>query len=117
MNSAGIVTLQPRGLIRLDAVGRAVRFAEGVAVEAGDQFPHFANLLRRVAARSRAMRRTPPRISSMTAQLLFVQRAAQARPRDRESVRRRLRRFAECVPRKRRARRCCANTVPSDGCG
>src|SRR6266508_2091490 len=50
-----VVPLQPRRLIRLDAVGCAVRFAEGVAVEATDQFPYFANRFVRLATRSRTV--------------------------------------------------------------
>ena len=54
----GIITFEPRGLIRLDAVGGAVRLAEGVTGKARDQFPHFGRLFRRMAREPARKRRT-----------------------------------------------------------
>ena len=106
MNSAGIIPLEPRGLIRLDAVGRAVRLAEGVAGKARRPVP---TLRRSSPARGRAparTRRTRSRISAMTARFCLFKRAAQHVRPARMAVRRRLRRFAGCVPHKPPARRC-----------
>src|SRR3989442_15368031 len=72
----GKVTLEPRGLIRLDAVSGAVRFAERVSGKAGDQFPHFNYLLRRMAVRPRRREKLAPDLLNDSA-LLFVERAAQ----------------------------------------
>src|SRR6266550_8895270 len=70
------ITLEPRGLIRLDAVSGAVRFAKRVSGKAGNQFPHFNNLLRRVAARPRRREKLAADFLDNSA-LLFVERAAQ----------------------------------------
>src|SRR5262245_8980395 len=72
----GIIALQPRGLIRLHAIRRAVGFAESVAVEAGDEFPYFANLLLTVAARLRTLRKLLPDLLN-DAPVLFGERTPQ----------------------------------------
>ena len=51
----GVMELEPGGLIGLDAVGGAVRFAKGVAAETGDQVPDLGDLGLGAAAPARAV--------------------------------------------------------------
>ena len=76
-----IVALEPRRLIRLNAVGRAVRLAEGVTGKARHQSPDLGRLLRRMTPRKRRGEELP-RISSMTACfcLFKARRNTSARP-------------------------------------
>ena len=39
----GIIALEPGGLIGFNTVSRAMRFAKGIAAEAGDQVPDFGD--------------------------------------------------------------------------
>src|ERR1035437_4314839 len=49
-----IIPLEPRRLIRLNSVGRAVRLTEGIAGKARDQSPNLSRLFRRMAPRKRS---------------------------------------------------------------
>src|SRR5262249_17295495 len=40
----GIIEFEPCGLVSFDAISRAVSFAKGVALEAGDKVPDFGNV-------------------------------------------------------------------------
>jgi hypothetical protein len=71
-----VVSLQPRRLIRLDAVGGAVRFAEGVTVEADHQLPHFRDLGLAASALARAGGELPADLGDLVP-LLFDERAPQ----------------------------------------
>jgi hypothetical protein len=51
---SGIITLDPGGLIGLDAISRAVRFAKGIALETGHQGPDFSDFAFRPASRAGA---------------------------------------------------------------
>ena len=70
------VAFEPGSLIGLDAVSGAVRLAEGIARKAGDQSPHFLDLLGRMSARPRGRKELSADFLDDTA-LLLVQGAAQ----------------------------------------
>ena len=71
-----IIPLEPRRLIRLNSVGRAVGLAEGIPSKARDQSPNLNRLLRRTTSRKRRSEELPADFLD-DGMFLFVQGATQ----------------------------------------